>query len=338
MLSLFLAGQVCFQGLYGRVCIASLFVQQGHEAAAHDGTRSMGTCCFEGLPVADAEAYHPRVAEVHGVYLLEIRLFGSIEVFLCPGGCRTGHHVDKSVRMGVYLADALLARLGRNEHNDFYPVLFGQCPVVLFVFQERQVGDDDPVDAAPHALLTEMFEAELQDGVQVAHQHEGDMHVASDIGQLAEEQAKGHAVVQGAGGGFLYDHPVGHGVAEGYAYFYHSHAVALEGADNVGCPVQGRAAGAEVNGKQILGIAFKELVDTVLHCDVFFVKFLSLFFQFSKKPAEPFHIFHSGRDLEATVQVHACQVGMAEGAYGLCTIGIDASTEQEGGLSVVVPE
>ena len=200
---------------------------------------------------------------------IAIGLLGGIEVFLRPGGGRAGYHVDEAVRVGVYLADALFAGFGGDEHDDFYAVVFGQGLVMLLVLAERQVGDDDSVYAAPHAFLAEAFEAELHDRIQVAHQEERDMHVAPDVGQLAEEQAEGHPVAQGVCGCLLYDYAVGHRVAEGDAYLYHVHAVALEGADDIGCPVQCRATGTKVNGKQVLGVAFKELVDSVLHCDVF---------------------------------------------------------------------
>ena len=249
------------------VGIIGVFVQQGDEAAAHDGACGVCTGCFEGLSVAHAEAYHPRVAQVHGGDALEVGLLREVEVTLGAGGGCAGHHVDEAVRMRVNFPDAFLAGFGSDEHDHFYSIAFGQCLEMFLVFTERQVGDDDPVDAASHALLAEVLEAELQDGVQITHQYEGDVYVATYVGQLLEEQAEGYSVAQGARGRFLYDHAVGHGVAEGDTYFYHSDSVALEDTNDIGRPVQGRASGAEVNGKQVLGLAFKKLVDTVLHCD-----------------------------------------------------------------------
>lgn len=263
--------QILLQGPDGLVGIAVFLVEQGDKTAADDGARRMGTGCFEGLPVADAEAYHARIAQVHGLNLAEVGLFPLVEVLLRAGGCRARHHVDEAIRVGVDFADAGFAGFRRDEHDDFDAVALGGGPVAFLIFAERQVGDDDAVDAARRTLPAECLESELHDGVEVAHQDEGDADVPADVPQLPEEQAEGHAVAQGAGGGFLDDNAVGHGVAEGDAYLNHAHAVAFKGADDVGGAVQCGAAGAEVDGEQVGGMALEELVDTVLHI-VFRVK------------------------------------------------------------------
>ena len=134
---------------------------------------------------------------------------------------------------------------------------------MLFVVLEGQVGDDYAIDAARFTLPAERFEAEVHNGVEVAHQDERDADIATDVAQLLEEEAERHAVAQGAGGGVLNDDAVGHGVAEGDADFYHVHSVLFEGADNVGCAAEGGAAGAKVDGQQVFGAVLKKLVDAV---------------------------------------------------------------------------
>lgn len=165
----------------------------------------MGAGGIECLFVADAEAYHAWIAQVHILYLLEVGLLPGVEVFLGTGGSGTGHQIDETVGVGVYFADAGFAGFGGNEHDDTDVILRGDGFVTLFVIAEREVGNDDAIDAAFHALLAEGFEAELHDGIEVSHKDKRDADIATDVAQLFEKQAEGHAVVQGAGGGVLND-------------------------------------------------------------------------------------------------------------------------------------
>ncbi len=255
--------QVLFQLRDRFFRIAVSFVEQGDEAAADDGAGGVGAGGVEGLLVADAEADHAGVAQLQVFYLLEVGLLGGVEILLGAGGGGAGHHVDETVGVGVDFADAGFAGFGGDEHDDADVVFQGDGFVGRFVVAEGEVGDDDAVDAALGALPAEGFEAELHDGVEVAHQDEGDADVAADVAQLAEEKAEGHAVAQGTGGGVLDDDAVCHGVAEGNADFNHLHAVAFEGADNVGGTVEGGTAGAEVDGQQVLGAVLEELVNAI---------------------------------------------------------------------------
>ena len=50
----------------------------------------MGASGIECLLVADAEAYHAWIAQVHILYLLEVGLLPGVEVFLGTGGSGTG--------------------------------------------------------------------------------------------------------------------------------------------------------------------------------------------------------------------------------------------------------
>lgn len=115
----------------------------------------MGASGIECLLVADAEAYHAWIAQVHILYLLEVGLLPGVEVFLGTGGSGTGHQIDESVGVGVYFADAGFAGFGGDEHDDTDVILRGDGFVTLFVIAEREVGNDDAIDAAFHALLAE---------------------------------------------------------------------------------------------------------------------------------------------------------------------------------------
>ena len=148
----------------------------------------MGASGIECLLVADAEAYHAWIAQVHILYLLEVGLLPGVEVFLGTGGGGTGHQIDEAVGVGVYFADAGFAGFGGNEHDDTDVILRGDGFVTLFVIAEREVGNDDAIDAAFHALLAEGFEAELHDGIEVPHKDEGDADIATDVAQLFEKQ------------------------------------------------------------------------------------------------------------------------------------------------------
>ena len=194
-------------------------------------------------------------AEV-GLLLLVERTLGSRH-----GGRR--HHVDEASRVPVDFAHPFVARLGRDEHHHVQAVAFGRGLVVLAVFAQGQVGDDEAVDAARPAVLAEGFEAELEDGVEVAHQQQGNVYRAADVGQLVEEAAQGHTIAQGGGGGLLDDGAVGQGVTEGGAYFDYVHARVLQGLDGGGGAVGGGAAGTEVDGEDAAALGLEKLVYTV---------------------------------------------------------------------------
>ena len=208
-------------------------------------------------------------AEV-GLLLLVERTLGSRH-----GGRR--HHVDEASRVPIYLAHPFVARLGRDEHHHVQAVAFGRGLVVLAVFAQGQVGDDEAVDAARPAVLAEGFEAELEDGVEVAHQQQGNVYRAADVGQLVEEAAQAHAAPQGGGGGLLDDGAVGQGVAEGDAYLNHVHARVLQGLDGGGGAVGGGAAGTEVDGENAAALGLEKLVYTV-HGFLVYISCLSVYF------------------------------------------------------------
>ena len=223
----------------------------------------MGAGGIECLFIADAETYHTRIAQVHVLNLLEVGLFPGVEILLrAGGGCRR-HHINESVGVGIYLADALFAGFGGDEHDDADVVFLRDGLIVRLVFPEGQVGDDDAVDATFRTCPAEGFKAEVQDRIEISHQYQRYADIATDVTQLVKEDAERHSVAQGAGGGILNDDAVRHGVAEGDADFYHIHSVLFERADNIGCAVERGAAGTKVDRQQVLGAVLEKLVDTV---------------------------------------------------------------------------
>ena len=91
----------------GFVSVLTL-IEQGDELRADDGASGIVLRGFEGLLVADTEADHTGIAQVHRVDATEILLFGIVETLLgtCDGGRR--NHIDEAVGIVVDKADALL--------------------------------------------------------------------------------------------------------------------------------------------------------------------------------------------------------------------------------------
>ena len=214
--------------------------------------------------VGDAESDEPWVAQAHARNAAEVGFgLGTEGVLRSRGGCR-GDHVDETVGGFVNQADALLARFGRDEHYHAQAVAVGHGAVVADVVVKRQVRNNHAVNAAGGAVAAEVFKAILHDGVEVAHEQQRHVgHVPADVAQLVHQDAEGHAVAQGPGRGLLNDRAVGHGVAEGDAYFYHVHALFGQLADDAGRVVNTRAAGAEVEREQGTGLLQEKLVNAV---------------------------------------------------------------------------
>ena len=82
-------------------------IEQLHELTAYDSAIGIGLSRLQSLLVADAEANHRRVLKVHGMHLVEISLFGSIELLLSTSDGSTRHHVDEPIGVLVDETDAL---------------------------------------------------------------------------------------------------------------------------------------------------------------------------------------------------------------------------------------
>ena len=238
------------QPLYGPLGVP-LFVEQRDKPAADDGAGGMCAGRLECLPVGDAESYHARRVQLHGFDAAEVGQFLLVEVFLCAGnGCRR-YHIDKTVGVVIDEPYALLARFGGDEHNHLYAVCLGRSLEIIHEILERQVGNDDTVDATFPAAAAEVFEPELHDGIEIPHQNERNGYFPTNTFELVEEPFQAHAVAQGAGGSLLYHGAVGHGVAERNTYLYHVDAVLFESFDDRAGAVECRVPGAEVDGEYL---------------------------------------------------------------------------------------
>ena len=156
--------------------------------------------------------------------------------------------------MVVDEADALFAGLGRDEHDDAQVVAVGDGLDGLQIVGKGEVGDDHARHTGIGTRLAERLDAIVQDGVQIAHQDEWDVHLVLDGLELLQQQAHRHAVAECLGGGGLDDGTVGQRVAEGDADLNEVDATALHGQDDVGRAVEGWTASTEVEGEEFLSL------------------------------------------------------------------------------------
>ncbi len=154
-----------------RTCSIACLFKQAYKLAADDGASSILLSTLQGLTVADAEANHARVTQLHRIDAFKVSLFLLVEFLLSPRCSSRRHHVDESVGVFVDKADAFVARFGGDEHDDAQVVAVGNRFVGLKIVLERQVGNDDTVDANLVATLAERLETKLHDGVEIAHKN-----------------------------------------------------------------------------------------------------------------------------------------------------------------------
>ena len=254
------------QTVEGDVGVAVGLVEQGDELRADDGTSGIVLCGFEGLGVGDAETDHTGIAQVHRIDAAEVFLFGIVEGFLRTSDGGGGHHVDEAVGMVVDETDALLAGLGGDEHDDAQVVAIGDGFHDVQVVVEGEVGDDGSADTCLNTRLAELLDAVVQDGVEVAHQHEGNFYLVLDGCELGEEFAEGHTVSKGLCGGRLDDGTIGQRVAERDAYLNHRDASALHRQDDVGGAFEGGTTGTEIERQEFLVCAVCEKGIDFVHC------------------------------------------------------------------------
>ena len=250
----------------GGIGIALVFVEQRDELRTDDGTCSIVLCSLEGLCIADAKTNHTGIAQVHGVDASEIVLFLFVETLLnaCDGS--GADHIDETVGVVVDEADALLAGLWGDEHDDAQVVAVGNGFYDVLIVGEGQVRDDDTADSTFHALLTECLDAEMQDGVEITHEDQRYLYLILDGLQLVEKELHAHTVFQCLCGSTLDDRTVGEWVAEGDTHFNHGNTATLHRENNIGSAIEGGTAGTEIKGQEFFVASVgEELVDFV-HC------------------------------------------------------------------------
>lgn len=202
--------------------------------------------------------------------------------------------------------DAFFAGFRCDEHDDAKVVAVGNGFVFLLIIAEREVGNDDAVDADGCTLLAERLETELHDRVEVAHEDEGNVNVRADVLQLREEFTERHSACQRLDGGILDDGAVGERVGEGNTDFNHVDAVGCQHADDV-CRAVGRGmSGAEIDGENIPLLGGKEVVDAVhIAVELMFVKVV-------KKVAQQGNVLDAGTAFKLGIEVDAGELRMTD--------------------------
>ena len=97
------------------------------------------------------------------------------------------NHVDESISVLVYFSYPCFTGFGSNEHDDAQVVLLCYRAEFFYIIFKWQVGNDYTVYAAALATFTEIFEAILHDGVQVAHENKWNTYFLTNFFQLVEE-------------------------------------------------------------------------------------------------------------------------------------------------------
>jgi len=230
----------------GFVGIAVGLIEECDELGADDGTGSILLGGLERLAIADAEANHAGIAEVHGVDAAEVGLLGVVEGLLGAGDGGRRDHVDEAVGVLVDEADAFFAGLGRDEHDDSKVVAVGDGLDEVLVIVERQVGDNHAADATLDTTLTKGLDAVVENGIEIAHEDDGDVHVVLDGLQLGEKFGKRHTIFEGLSGGALDNGTIGQRVAEGDADLDEIDAATLHGEDDVTCAFECGTASTEI--------------------------------------------------------------------------------------------
>ena len=172
------------QPVKGLVGISSCIVEQCDELRPDDGTLGIVESSLEGLCVADAEAYHTWVFELHLVDSPEVFLLLLVETLLGTGCGRRTDHIDEAVGILVDETYALLTGFWCDEHDEAQVVPVGYRLHDSLVVVEWQVGDNGSADATFHTTLAEFLYAVMKYGVEISHHHERYVHLVFDFPQL----------------------------------------------------------------------------------------------------------------------------------------------------------
>ena len=252
------------EAVEGEVGIPFCLIQEADEFTADDGTGGVSMSGCKGLAVADAETDHTRVSKMHIVDTAEVLLLCLIEIALGSRDGGAADHIDEAVGIVVDEADTLVAGLRGDEHDDAQVITICHRLDHTQIVVEGQVGDNHAADAHLGATLTECFDAEMEDGIEVAHEDERCLYLPFDGLQLREERFEVHTVREGFRGGTLNDGTVGQRVAEGNADLDAIDASTLHREDDVGRAVEGGSSGAEVEREELaVATVGEELVDLI---------------------------------------------------------------------------
>ena len=142
---------------------------------------------------------------------------------------------------------------GRDEEHGFQAVFLEGFLVELLVLIERQVGQNEAIDAHGGRLAAELLHPKLHHRVEVAHeQHRRFGHGGAQALQLLEQHRQVHAVGQGHRAAALNDRAIGQRVGKGHADFEDVGPGLHQGFGQRNGVVQAGVAGREVDVEQVV--------------------------------------------------------------------------------------
>jgi len=101
--------------------------------------------------------------------------------------------------------------------------------LVVIGFLGRKIEDEETIDTGGGGVLDEPGEADAVEEVEVDVEDDGDLGVATDVGDGLEDAGRGGAGGEAALGGELVDDAIGEGIAEGHTEFEDIDAGLIEG-------------------------------------------------------------------------------------------------------------
>ena len=121
-------------------------------------------------------------------------------------------------------------------------------------FVQRQVRYDAAGHARPRGVGGEAFQSVLQEGIEVAHEHEARLEAPGPLFEPVHNPFEGDALFQRASGGVLDHRAVGDGIGEGDADFDYVRAAGVQFLDDAPERIEcGEARGDEGNERRASG-------------------------------------------------------------------------------------
>lgn len=143
---------------------------------------------------------------------------GSADGGLHAGDAFAGDVVDEALGAACDTFDAGIRGGGSDEPDGAHAGLAHEGLVVIG-FLRGQIEDEEAIDTGGGGLGDEVIEADAMEEVEIDVEDDGDLGVASDVGDGLEDGRRGGAGGEAALGGELVDDAIGEGIAEGDTEF-----------------------------------------------------------------------------------------------------------------------
>ena len=114
--------------------------------------------------------------------------------------------------------EALVGGSGRGQ-EDSVQVMCLQDLAIVRRFFRREIGDENAIGAGLRGRGGEFFQAHLEDGIEIAEEHQRHLAGLANSPHEREHTGKRRAGLQSALGGALNRGSIGEGIAEGHAEF-----------------------------------------------------------------------------------------------------------------------